>query len=105
MKRLSGLLIAVLAAAFAQADSVRQLPFTAEEELRSFKLPAGFTIELVGSDEDGIVKPIDLTFDDAGRLWTQTASMYPLDPAGSLDWHELQRLMKDLKARDEYPEF
>ena len=30
--------------------------------------------------KNGLVNPIDLTFDDAGRLWTQTARMYPLDP-------------------------
>jgi len=37
-------------------------------------------IELVASEENGLVNPIDLAFDDAGRLWTQTAQMYPLDP-------------------------
>src|SRR5690606_31924666 len=58
------------------ADTIK----TPEEELAGFKLPEGFVIELVASERDGIVNPIDLTFDDAGRLWTQTARMYPLDP-------------------------
>ena len=47
-----------------------------------FKLADGFIIELVASEKNGIINPIDLTFDDAGRLWTQTAEMYPLDPMG-----------------------
>lgn len=50
-----------------------------EEQLKSFKLPEGFTIELVSSELEGTVKPISIAFDDAGRLWTQTARAYPLD--------------------------
>ena len=36
------------------------------------------------SEENGLMNPIDLAFDDAGRLWTQTAQMYPLDPQTKL---------------------
>ena len=53
-----------------------------EEQLAMFTLADGFVIELVASEKNGIINPIDLTFDDAGRLWTQTAEMYPLDPLG-----------------------
>tara|TARA_R110002096_G_scaffold316010_22_gene510476 strand:+ start:10649 stop:13789 length:3141 start_codon:yes stop_codon:yes gene_type:complete len=53
-----------------------------EEQLKMFQLADGFVIELVASEKNGIINPIDLTFDDAGRLWTQTAEMYPLDPMG-----------------------
>ncbi|MFC5050594.1 PVC-type heme-binding CxxCH protein [Rubritalea spongiae] len=63
--------------------SNRKDPFSVEEELASFKLPEGFVIELVASEENGVINPIDLTFDDAGRLWTQTAEMYPMDPFGN----------------------
>jgi putative membrane-bound dehydrogenase-like protein len=49
------------------------------EQLASFTLPPGFIIELVSSEEQGTVKPISIAFDDAGRLWTQTARAYPLD--------------------------
>lgn len=52
---------------------------TPAEQLKSFKLPDGFTIELVSSEIEGTVKPISISFDDAGRLWTQTARAYPLD--------------------------
>ena len=63
-------------------QSKRTKAFTPEEQLKTFKLAEGFVIELVASEENGIINPIDLTFDDAGQLWTQTAEMYPLDPLG-----------------------
>ena len=62
--------------------SNRTKAFTPEEQQAKFKLAEGFVIELVASEKNGIINPIDLTFDDAGRLWTQTAEMYPLDPMG-----------------------
>ena len=51
----------------------------AEDQKEDFVLAPGFTIELVSSEELGTVKPISLAFDDAGRLWTQTAREYPGD--------------------------
>jgi putative heme-binding domain-containing protein len=80
-----------------KSDRVRAS--SAEEELAGFKLPPGFSIELVASEEAGIIKPIDLTFDDAGRLWTQTAKMYPLDPIADIKWKDLRTLMEDQKAQ------
>lgn len=62
--------------------SNRTEAFSPEEQLAKFTLAEGFVIELVASEKNGIINPIDLTFDDAGRLWTQTAEMYPLDPLG-----------------------
>jgi len=62
--------------------SDRKKAQTPEEQLKSFKLAEGFIIELVASEKNGVINPIDLTFDDAGRLWSQTAEMYPLDPFG-----------------------
>jgi len=64
-------------------QSERVDPFSPEEALAKFKLPEGFIIELVASEKNGVINPIDLTFDDAGRLWTQTAEMYPDDPFGN----------------------
>lgn len=81
------------------------LVHTPEEELAGFTLPEGFVIELVASEEDGIVNPIDLTFDDAGRLWTQTARMYPLDPIADIKWDDLLRLMNDPEAQKNHPNF
>ena len=63
-----------------KTQSARTEIFSPEEQLAGFKVPEGFIVELVASEKDGVINPIDLTFDDAGRLWTQTAKMYPLDP-------------------------
>lgn len=76
-----------------------------EDELAGFKLPEGFTIELVASERDGVINPIDLTFDDAGRLWTQTARMYPLDPFVDIQWDDLLALMNDTEKQKNYPAF
>src|SRR5262245_54911421 len=105
MKLLPVLLLAFMAAASAETNSSRMTPMTVEEERNSFQLQGGFTITLVASEEDGVIKPIDLTFDDAGRLWTQTASMYPLDPASGLPWKEMMRLTEDPEALKAFPQF
>lgn len=76
-----------------------------EKELAGFKVPKGFVVELVASEKDGIVNPIDLTFDDAGRLWTQTAEMYPLDPVADIQWQDLLKLMNDPEAQQQDPNF
>jgi putative heme-binding domain-containing protein len=48
-----------------------------EQELKSFTLPPGFTIQLVASEPD-IHKPINLAVDAKGRLWTSSTVEYPL---------------------------
>jgi len=78
---------------------------TPEEQLAGFTVPDGFIIELVASEKNGVINPIDLTFDDAGRLWTQTARMYPLDPVKDIKWNELLRLMDHPAEQDKNPEF
>lgn len=52
---------------------------TPGEEQKRFTVPAGFEIELVASEETGLPKPTNITFDDAGRLWSATGTMYPCD--------------------------
>ena len=76
-----------------------------EEELAGFKVPDGFVVELVASERDGVVNPIDMTFDDAGRLWTQTAEMYPLDPVANIRWNELIKLMDNPEAQEKNEDF
>ena len=88
-----------------RTHSYRTEVWTPEEELAGFDLLDGFVIELVASEEDGIVNPIDLTFDDGGRLWTQTAAMYPLDPAQDILWDDLLELMDDPAAQKKDPAF
>jgi len=86
-------------------QSARVKAWSPAEELAGFTVPDGFVIELVASEEHGIINPIDLTFDDAGRLWTQTAQMYPLDPISGIQWNEFLRLMADEETQNTHPEF
>ncbi len=47
-----------------------------EVEARSFTVPEGFSVELFAS-EPMINKPINLAFDDRGRLWVTSNTEYP----------------------------
>ena len=51
-------------------------PLRPEEQIKKFKLPRGFEIQLVASDPD-IRKPININFDAAGRLWLTETIEYP----------------------------
>ncbi|MBI5433439.1 MAG: c-type cytochrome [Planctomycetes bacterium] len=55
-----------------------QSPLSPEAELARFRLPPGFSAELVVAEPD-VKKIVDIAFDDAGRMWALTASEYPLD--------------------------
>ena len=88
-----------------KATSEQNGPSSPGQQLQGFSVPEGFTVELIASEADGIINPIDLAFDDAGRLWTQTARMYPLDPVRDISWGELQKLINDPEAQKKYPEF
>jgi putative heme-binding domain-containing protein len=102
----SGLLFASLSIAQEnKTQSGRTQLYSPEQELKGFKLAPGFVIELVASERDSVIKPIDLTFDDAGRLWTQTARVYPLDPIADIQWDDLLKLMDDPEAQKSHPSF
>ena len=55
-------------------------PRTPPEEKKTFHLPPGFDVELVAAEPD-IQKPINIAFDDRGRLWVTGSVEYPF-PAG-----------------------
>jgi hypothetical protein len=60
------------------AEHVRTSKFqTPEEERLSFMLPPGFEVTLFASEPD-ITKPINMAFDEKGRLWVTQSSEYPL---------------------------
>ena len=59
------------------AEGVRPTePVTAEEQVKSFKLPPGFKVELVVA-EPQIQKPMNMAFDAKGRLWVTSSREYP----------------------------
>lgn len=49
---------------------------TPAEQLKAFKVPAGFAIQLVAA-EPKIKKPINIAFDAQGRLWVTGSEEYP----------------------------
>src|SRR5882672_8940430 len=51
-------------------------PLRPEAQVKKFRLPPGFEIQLVASDPD-IRKPINIAFDAAGRLWVTETVEYP----------------------------
>lgn len=51
-------------------------PLTAQEQIKKFKLPPGFSMQLVAS-EPQIQKPMNLAFDARGRLWVTHSIEYP----------------------------
>jgi putative heme-binding domain-containing protein len=52
----------------------RQAP---EEERKSFTLREGFDVNLFASEADGLVKPIQIDWDERGRLWALCVPSYP----------------------------
>src|SRR5688572_24436656 len=59
------------------AEGVRPTaPLTPDEQVKTFKLPPGFKVELLASEPD-IFKPMNMAFDAKGRLWVTTSREYP----------------------------
>lgn len=52
-------------------------PIDPAVELASFTLAEGFEANLFASEREGVVKPIQIRFDAAGRLWVIGSTIYP----------------------------
>jgi len=59
-------------------------PLSPEEELKTFKLPPGFRIELVAS-EPMIESPVAISFDDQGRMFVIEMRSYMRDLEGTTE--------------------
>ncbi|HMI01639.1 MAG TPA: PVC-type heme-binding CxxCH protein, partial [Pedobacter sp.] len=76
------------------ADHIRTTEFqTPQQEQAGFKLPPGFEITLYASEPD-IGKPINMDFDEQGRLWVTQSSEYPM-AAASLKGHDKITILED----------
>jgi putative membrane-bound dehydrogenase-like protein len=60
-------------------NAITDGPRTPEAQRRGFMLPAGFEMELVAAESEGLGKFIALAWDAHLRLWTMTALEYPVD--------------------------
>ncbi len=66
------------------SEHVRSTDFQApEKQVKGFKLPPGFEITLFAS-EPQIGKPMNIEFDDRGRLWVTQSTEYPMAATGSM---------------------
>jgi putative heme-binding domain-containing protein len=83
---------------FARDDAdlliARTPPHTAQEEQRMFHVPPGFRVELVASEPD-IVKPINMKFDSAGRLYVTQSYEYPFPHAEGVPGRDTIRRIVD----------
>jgi putative heme-binding domain-containing protein len=50
---------------------------TPDEQLPSFRVPPGFEVNLFASEADGVVNPIQIRWDERGRLWVAGSKVYP----------------------------
>ncbi|HEV8003706.1 MAG TPA: PVC-type heme-binding CxxCH protein [Planctomycetaceae bacterium] len=83
--------------AFARDDAdlliARTPPHTPQEQQRMFHVPPGFRVELVASEPD-IVKPINMKFDSAGRLYVTQSYEYPFPhPEGAPGRDTIRRIV------------
>jgi len=56
-------------------------PRSPEDEKKAFRLPPGFEAQLVAAEPD-IHKPLNMAFDDRGRLWVTETVEYPFAAEG-----------------------
>ncbi|WP_165221580.1 PVC-type heme-binding CxxCH protein [Aquisphaera insulae] len=74
---LSGGAAAALAQSPAPVENVSSLPHRSPaEERKALHVPPGFEIQLVAAEPD-IQKPLNIAFDDRGRLWVTDTVEYP----------------------------
>lgn len=76
--------VLVLPAPSRQQDNphvVASAPLSPAEQQKRFVLPPGFEVQLVAA-EPAIHKPMNLSFDDAGRLWLTDTVEYPFPARG-----------------------
>lgn len=76
------------------AEHIRTTEFqTPEQERAGFKLPPGFEITLYASEPD-IGKPLNMEFDERGRLWVTQSSEYPM-AAAPTQGHDRITILED----------
>ena len=71
------LLFTAFAALVTAGEGAAQVSLTPEEQLAGFKLPPGFEVNLFASEADGVVNPIQIRWDERGRLWVAGSKVYP----------------------------
>jgi putative heme-binding domain-containing protein len=77
------------------AEGVRTTPWLSpEDEQKAFKLPEGFSINLVAAEPD-IQKPLNMQFDERGRIWLTCSVEYPYAAPGDRPAKDSIRVLED----------
>src|SRR2546427_311580 len=69
-------------------------PLLPEEERTKLQVPPGFEVELVASDPD-IKKPMNIAFDDRGRLWLTETVEYPYPAKEGAEARDAVMILED----------
>ncbi len=69
-------------------------PLPPRDEARHFQLPEGFEAQLVASEPD-IHKPMNLAFDDQGRLWLTDTVEYPFPVRPGTKGRDTVKVLED----------
>ncbi|MCA9174296.1 MAG: VCBS repeat-containing protein [Planctomycetales bacterium] len=76
-------------------------PRTAEQERQSFVVPPGFDVELVASEPD-IAKPLNMAFDNRGRLWVTSTVEYPVPAPNDRPARDSIKVLEDTTGDGAY---
>ncbi len=72
-------------------------PRTPENERKALHLPPGFEIQLVAAEPD-IRKPLNLAFDDRGRLWVTDTMEYPYPARPGTKPRDTVKVLSEFRA-------
>ena len=78
-------------------------PLSPQEEVKKFHLPPGFEIQLVAAEPD-IHKPINIDFDDRGRLWVTETVEYPFAAPPGRKPRDAVKILDGLRPRRPGPQ-
>ena len=82
----------------APVENVSSFPWRKpEDERRALHVPPGFEIQLVASEPD-IHKPLNLAFDDRGRLWLTSTVEYPYPARDGTRPRDTVKILSDFQA-------
>ena len=70
-------------------------PLSPDQQVKTFTLPQGFDIQLVASEPD-IAKPMNLAFDEQGRLWVSSSREYPFAAKGGTLPRDAIKILEDV---------
>src|SRR5204863_9692378 len=80
------------------AEGVRPTePLSPEDELKAFRVPEGFEMQLVAAEPD-LRKPMNMAFDAKGRLWLTESREYPFPVQPGKPARDTIRVLEDFDA-------